>query len=165
MPKTPGALTEFLYEYVPPTQSLALGARTLVLSELAPCHEYIFKMRSKMVMLYGPTKRVIADAICSINVLARHVTLVFHHGARLRDPDALLRGGGKRMRHVVLKTQADLDSAALRRLIREARRQAGVKRPRGTSSADVVTRIKTTASARRSRSPWDMFGFSDDSTR
>jgi hypothetical protein len=161
VPKPPGGLIEFLYEYAPPTQSLALGARALVLSELAPCHEYIFKMRSKVVMLYGPTERVIADAICSIGVFARHVTLAFHDGAHLRDPDSLLRGGGKRMRHVALKTLADLDNASLRRLIRQARRQAGVRRPRGTSSDHVVTRIKTTSTARRSRSPWDMFG--DDS--
>ena len=163
MPKPPGALTEFLYEYAPPTQSLALGARTLVLSELAPCHEYIFKMRPKVVLLYGPTDRVIADAVCSLGVFARHVTLTFHRGARLSDPARILRGSGKIMRHVTLTSLADLDNVSVRKMLREARKDAGMKRPRGASSADVVTRIKPTSPARRSQSPWDMFGFSDSS--
>ena len=165
MPRPPAGLIEFLYAYAPPTQSLALGARALVLSELAPCHEYIFRMRSKVVLLYGPTERVIADAICSLGVFARHVTLTFHRGARLRDRSRLLRGSGKIMRHVTLKSLADLDDAALRKLLREARKEAGVKRPRTASPDAVVTRIKTTPPARRPAPGWDVFGFSDDPTR
>jgi len=160
MPKPPPALIEFLHPYAPPTQTLALGARALVLSELAPCHEYIFTMRSKVVLLYGPTERVIADAICSLGVFARHVTLTFHRGVRLPDPGGLLRGSGKIMRHVTLKTLADLESAGVRKLLREARKEAGVRRPRGASADGVVTRIKPAAGPRRPAAGWDVFGFS-----
>jgi len=163
MPKPPAALIEFLHRYEPPTQTLALGARALVLSELAPCHEYIFTMRSKVVLVYGPTERAIADAICSLAVFARHVTLTFHRGVHLRDPEGLLRGSGKIMRHVTLRAPADLENAGVRKLLSEARKEAGLKRPRGASAADVVTRIKTASPARRSQSPWDAFGFRDDS--
>ena len=158
MPKPPAGLTELLYGYAPATQSLALGARALVLSELAPCHEYVFKMRSKVVLLYGPTERVIADAVCSLGVFARHVTLTFHRGAQLPDPARILQGAGKIMRHVSWKSLADLDNADVRRLLREARKEAGMKRRRG-APADVVTRIKPASAARRPSGAWDLFGF------
>jgi len=160
MPKPPAALIEFLHRYEPPTQTLALGARALVLSELAPCHEYIFAMRSKVVLLYGPTERAIADAICSLGVFARHVTLTFHRGVHVPDPKRMLRGSGKIMRHVTLNASADLENAGVRTLLREARKEAGMKRPRGTPAADVVTRIKPASSPRRPASGFDMFGFS-----
>ena len=66
--------------------TLALGLREVVYQELAPCHEYIFEMRSKVVLLYGATERVIAHGICNINVFARHVLLGFPRGTDLDDP-------------------------------------------------------------------------------
>ena len=77
MTQAPRELLEFLHRYDPAIQSLALAVRTVVHQELAPCHEYIFEMRSKVVLLYGATEHVIADGICQIGVFARHVTLAF----------------------------------------------------------------------------------------
>jgi hypothetical protein len=61
MTKPPRELLEFLHRYDPAVRSLALGVRTVVHEEMAPCHEYIFAMRSKVVLLYGVTERVIED--------------------------------------------------------------------------------------------------------
>src|SRR5207237_2710183 len=85
MTKPPAELLEFLYRYDSPTQSLALGLRKVVLDEMAPCHEYIFEMRSKVVLVYAATERVLADGICAINVYRKHVLLGFFHGAELKD--------------------------------------------------------------------------------
>ena len=82
--KPPAELLEFLYRYDGPVQTLVLGLRQVVHEEMAPCHEYIFAMRSKVVLLYGATARVIADGICNISVFARHVTLGFSRGAELK---------------------------------------------------------------------------------
>ena len=73
----PPELNEFLFRYDSAVQSLALGLRAVVLSEMAPCHEYIFSMRGKVVLLYGPTERVIKDAVCMIAVFRRHANLTF----------------------------------------------------------------------------------------
>src|SRR5438034_10222045 len=80
MTKPPPELLEFLYRHDPAVQSLALGLRKVVLEEMAPCHEYIFTMRAKVVLLYGETERVIKENICGISVVARHVNLGFHLG-------------------------------------------------------------------------------------
>lgn len=55
-----------------------------------------------------------------VNVFAAHVNVGFFHGASLRDPEHLLQGSGKRMRHVKLRPGAATNSAALARLIEAA---------------------------------------------
>src|SRR5918996_4699589 len=103
MIKPPRELLEFLYRYDHHVQSLALGLRTVVHEEMAPCHEYIFEMRSKVVLLYGSTEHVIADGMCNIGVFRKHVTLGFTRGAELKDPASLLKGSSKLMRHIGLR--------------------------------------------------------------
>ena len=154
MTKPPGQLLEFLHQYTPAIQSLALGLRTVVLDEMAPCHEYIFAMRSKVVLLYAATERVIADGICSINVFTKHVTLAYHRGADLADRRGLLQGTGKKMRHVRLTRLSDLHQPELRAYLREARTRAGVKRRRTPTPDDVVTRVKTKSASKPPVWPW-----------
>jgi hypothetical protein len=148
MTRPPPELLEFLYRYDPGIQSLALGLRKVVHEELAPCHEYIFAMRSKVVLLYGATERVIADGICNISVFRRHVLLGFPRGADLDDPAGVLQGTGKGMRHVTLKRLSELDRPEIRRYLRRARQQAGLKRRRDRTAAEVVTRVKRKSPAR-----------------
>jgi hypothetical protein len=52
-----------------------------------------------------------------------HVNLGFYFGATLPDPDRLLIGDGKRMRHVKITNQQDIHRRALKRLIRTALQQ------------------------------------------
>ncbi len=144
MTQAPRELLEFLHRYDPAIQSLALAVRTVVRQELAPCHEYIFEMRSKVVLLYGATEHVIADGICQIGVFARHVTLAFPRGVDFHDPAGILEGSGKRMRHIRVKRLSDLDRPEIRAFLRQARRRAGLKRRRGDAGGEVVTRVKQT---------------------
>ena len=55
-----------------------------------------------------------------VNVFTSHVNVGFFQGAALPDPARLLRGEGKRMRHVKLRPGTAIDSAALSRLIKTA---------------------------------------------
>jgi len=142
MTRPPRELLEFLHRYAPAIQSLALGVRTVVHQELAPCHEYIFEMRSKVVLLYGATEHVIVDGICQIGVFARHVTLAFPRGADLHDPAGILEGSGKGMRHIRVKKLSDLDRPEIRAFLRQARKRAGLKRRRDQTGDQVVTRVK-----------------------
>ena len=142
MTKPPRELVDFLYRHDPAIQSLALGLRKVVLEEMAPCHEYIFAMRSKVVLMYGGTDQVIKDNICSINVFTKHVNLGFRRGADLKDGRGVLQGAGKTWRHVSLKKLSELDRPELRQYLREARKRAGLKRPRVRTEGDVMTRVK-----------------------
>jgi len=149
MTKPPPELLEFLYRHDPAIQSLALGLRKVVLEEMAPCHEYIFEMRSrvlekrsKVVLVYGPTARVIKDGICIISVFTKHVNLGFQHGVDLDDEHGALQGTGKAFRHISLKRLSELDRPEIRQLLRQARKRAGHRRTRRPTADDVVTRVK-----------------------
>jgi len=56
-------------------------------------------------------------AFAYIASFSSHVNLGFFHGADLPDPQGLLRGSGKFMRHVKLRPEEDVDRAALSALI------------------------------------------------
>jgi hypothetical protein len=52
-----------------------------------------------------------------VNVFTSHVNVGFFQGAALRDPERLLQGTGKFMRHVKLRPGTVTNDAELRRLI------------------------------------------------
>ena len=144
MDAPPRELLEFLYRYDRGVQTLALGLRKVIHEEMAPCHEYIFAMRSKVVLLYGSTEHVIADGICNIGVFRKHVTLGFTRGADLKGPARILQGSGKLMRHITVKKLSELDRPEIRAFLRQARRHAGLKRRNPPTPAEVLTRVKPT---------------------
>jgi hypothetical protein len=55
-----------------------------------------------------------------VNTFRSHVNVGFFNGAVLRDPASLLKGTGKRMRHVKLKPSFEIDSSSLTALIHAA---------------------------------------------
>lgn len=138
----PAQLIDFLARHETATRSLAIGLRRIVLDTIAPCHEYVFKMRSKVVLLYGATSRVIADGICQIAVFRHHVTLVFPEGIDLEDPAGMLRGTGTTMRHLRVVASTDLDRPEIRSLLRQARSLASPGEQASRGRPEVVTRFK-----------------------
>jgi hypothetical protein len=55
-----------------------------------------------------------------VNTFTSHTSVGFFRGAALRDPARMLEGSGKFMRHMKLRPGAEVDAAALRRLIEAA---------------------------------------------
>jgi hypothetical protein len=76
-----------------------------------------------------PTACVGDAAFGYANVFSAHVNVGFFRGVDLPDPQRLLEGTGKAMRHVKVRPGVDVESDALRRLIEAAyldmRRRAG----------------------------------------
>jgi hypothetical protein len=67
-----------------------------------------------------PTACIADAAFAYINAFKAHVNVGFFHGAELTDPAGLLEGTGKYMRHVKLRPDRDIDTAALSKLIETA---------------------------------------------
>ncbi|MEH0167019.1 DUF1801 domain-containing protein [Paucibacter sp. JuS9] len=57
-----------------------------------------------------------------INAFTAHVNIGFFHGAALPDPEGLLQGAGKEMRHVKLKPGEPVNRAAVQALVQAAYR-------------------------------------------
>src|SRR6267142_2090110 len=120
----PKELLEFLRRYDPAVGNLVLRVRDFVRKEIAPPHEYILNVSYTVAMGYGPTARV-SDTVCMIGAYSSHVNLGFNEGTEVEDPYRLLQGTGKKIRHVKIKTEADLSHPGIRELLREAWQQAG----------------------------------------
>jgi hypothetical protein len=69
---------------------------------------------------HHPTACVGDAAFGYVNVFTSHVNIGFFHGATLDDPDHILQGSGRFMRHVKASPGNLPDSAALKRLIKAA---------------------------------------------
>lgn len=85
--------------------------------------QLVYDNYNALAIGFGPSERA-SEAIFSIALYPRWVTLFFLQGAGLPDPGRLLKGGGKVVRHIVLTSAADLDQAAIQQLMAEALRRA-----------------------------------------
>jgi len=147
--KPPAELVEFLKPYDRKIQKLALDLRSIVVTEFGPCYENIYDAYSAVAMGYGSSQRL-SDGICHIAVYERGVNLGFFQGASLADPEGALEGTGKRIRHLSLKTQADLKRPEilvfLRRALALASEDAhklGENFELGTEPGSVVSTVKS----------------------
>ncbi len=64
-----------------------------------------------------PTACINDAAFAYVNVFKVHVNVGFFRGAEIADPDGLLEGTGKFMRHVKLRPGYDVDASAMKTLI------------------------------------------------
>lgn len=118
----PPALIKFLKPYDRAIQDLALKLRSLVLDEMAPCYENIYDAYNAVAIGYGSSDRL-QDGVFHVAVYAQHVNLGFNHGATMDDPLGILKGSGKHIRHITIKTPADLAKPEVRAYVRRARKR------------------------------------------
>ena len=71
------------------------------------------------------------NPFCFYMVGKHHVTFGLHFGTSLADPEGLLEGTGKNIRHVKLRTVEDLEQKGLRKLVAAASRLEGMRPMRG----------------------------------
>jgi hypothetical protein len=91
---------------------VAKAVRALVKKAVAGCEEYVNPWKIPTFDLNGP--------LCFYMVAKEHVIFGFMRGAMLRDPGELLEGTGKYLRHVKLRSVADVRRPGVRSLLEEA---------------------------------------------
>ena len=67
-----------------------------------------------------PTACVGDAAFAYVDAFKAHVNVGFFRGAEIADPDGLLEGSGRFMRHVKLRPEDEVDAGALLKLIETA---------------------------------------------
>jgi hypothetical protein len=136
---------KLLTPYAEAIQKLALAARKLILEEAPRASEFVYEVYT-IADNFTFTERP-GDAFVFTTAHANWVNLGFHLGALLPDPDGLLRGDGKRIRHVRIAQPADLEAAGIRELLRAAIELA--ERPEGKGPAPRVVVHRAQASRKR----------------
>jgi hypothetical protein len=123
-PKSPEQqLEEFIARYSPEIGSLARAAIARMRARLPGAIEPVYDNYNTLVVGFGPNERA-SDAIFSIVLYPRWVSLFFLQGADLPDPDRLLKGSGTVARHLVLEEAEDLDKPALQEMLTRALERA-----------------------------------------
>jgi hypothetical protein len=118
-------LQTFIDRYTPEIAALARACLKKMRARLPGAAQLVYDNYNALVVGFGPSKRP-SEAIFSLALYPRWVTLFFLQGAGLPDPDTVLQGSGKVARHVVLASAADLDSPAIQSLMTVALNRAKV---------------------------------------
>lgn len=114
MEERPQTFEEIMKGHTPPVARLARSLKRLVRTAAPTLHEELMPGYAR----YWNEHTIVA----ALTVHRDHVNLQFFFGTELTDPDGVLVGAGKRLRHVTLREPADLRPMYLSRLVRQAAR-------------------------------------------
>jgi hypothetical protein len=107
---------EFFSDYSPKVEAIALRARDLIFSLLPDATEHVDT--GNKVVAYGTGGRM-KGMVFYISAHKAHANIGLF-GADLPDPNGIMEGTGKRLRHVKLRSPEDVDRPALRSLLETA---------------------------------------------
>ena len=134
-------IASFFAKYDPATRTLGKALRAKLRARLPGLLElvYVYDRQSSLVLSYSPTETG-SEAVCALALYPRRVNLFFAGGARLSesDPNRLLQGRGKSVRHVVLTSVADFDRAEIDVLVAAALKLSKVRLGASTKGSVVI---------------------------
>jgi hypothetical protein len=96
-----GQLDRFIDKYSPEIRALARAVLARMRARLPGAVELVYDNYNALVIGFGPTERP-SEAILSIVLYPRWVSLCFLNGAKLPDPHKLLKGSGTKVRHLLV---------------------------------------------------------------
>jgi hypothetical protein len=111
-------IAAFLAIDLRPVGPLAMALRAVVLEAAPELTERIFRNHAS-ALWFGTGPRM-DEMTLYVAMASRHVNLGFCRGASLPDPDGVLEGSGKMMRHIKFRAERDLERPFVRPLIRAA---------------------------------------------
>ena len=139
----------FLDRYTPEISAQGRAALAKMRERLPGTVEMVYDNYNALVIGLGPTDRP-SEAIFSVVVYPRWVTLCFLQGAKVTDPQKRLQGSGKQVRHIRLESADDLDTPGVRDLITRAL-ECATRPIDGTGDGRLI--IKSISPKQRPRRP------------
>jgi Domain of unknown function (DU1801) len=117
-------LLSYLAPYDPDISNLTLAVREVVLEEAPQAIEFISKGYA-LAIGYSFTGKPLKDGFCHIVAYSTHVNLGFNRGALMPDPNRILVGKGKSIRHITIRNESELERPFVRRYLQAAIDQIG----------------------------------------
>jgi Domain of unknown function (DU1801) len=111
---------------------LTLALREMVLEEAPEAIESIVKSYA-VAIGFSFTGKPLKDGFCHIVAYATHVNLGFNRGALLPNPNRILIGKGKSIRHMTIRNHSELENPVVRRFLQAAIEQVSAS-PAPTNS-------------------------------
>jgi hypothetical protein len=113
-----GTFEQVLGKASPEIQNIAKELRSLV-AEIHPGVTEVSWGRQRIAG-YGVGPKKMSEQFCYIAPLKNHVNFGFFYGADLDDPNGLLEGTGKNLRHIKIKSEFEVKNPALKKLLKQA---------------------------------------------
>ena len=134
-------LASYFAKYEPAMVKLGKALRAKLRARLPGLFEivYVYENQNALVISYSPTEHGY-EGLCSFALYPDRVHLYFAQGALLSksDPNKLLQGRGKTVRHVVLNTVADFDRAEIEVLMVAALKLAKLRLDASATSSVII---------------------------
>jgi len=118
-------LASFLAKFTPEVAALAEALLGEMRRRYPMALELVYDNYNALAIGFGPSERA-SEAIFSIAVFPRWVSLFFLQGKGLPDPDRILRGSGNVARHIRMPSPATFDEPAVQELMKQALARAKV---------------------------------------
>jgi hypothetical protein len=118
-------LNAFIDKYTPEMAATARQCLKKMRARLPGAIQLVYDNYNALAIGFSPSERS-SEAIFSIVLFPRYVTLFFLQGKKVPDPNKLLQGSGKVVRTIRLEKAADLDKPAVEELISSALKSAKV---------------------------------------
>ena len=123
MDNTEEQIVKFLEPFNSEIASLAQQLRDHLKKETKATIELVGNSTISLNIGYGFTEKA-WDCFCAIIIYSKHINISFPSGAFLSDPQGLLQGTGKRIRHIKIKEFNDIKVPVVKNLLLEARNKA-----------------------------------------
>lgn len=142
-------LSSFIDKFTPEVAALTRALLEQMKARIPGATIMVYDNYNALAIGFGPNEKA-GQAILSLAVMPRWVTLCFLWGVHLSDPQKLLKGGGSRVRHVRLFAPDALDDPKIEALIAEALEKADV--PINPARPELLI-IKSISAKQRPRRP------------
>jgi hypothetical protein len=113
-----GSFDELLHSVDPTLAQIAYRLREIII-KLHPQAVEVVRLGDNAAS-YGLGPKKMSEAYCYIMPQKQWVNLGFYHGVALPDPQGLLEGSGKRLRHVKVHSLAAIEQPAVSALVAAA---------------------------------------------
>jgi hypothetical protein len=141
-------LDNFLDAFTPEISAFARVALAKMRQRLPHAVEMIYDNYNALACGFGPTEKT-SEAIFSIAVFPKNVSLFFLQGAVLPDPKGLLQGEGNVVRYIRLKDEDTLDHSDVKAMMTTALKMAKVPMDKKTQYKLVIKSVSAKQRLRR----------------
>jgi hypothetical protein len=112
-------LDSFIDKFTPEVAALTRALLDKMKARVPGATIMVYDNYNALAIGFGPSEKA-GQAVFSLAVMPRWVTLCFTWGVRLPDPHGLLNGSGNQVRHVRLHTPEAFDDPRIQDLIEAA---------------------------------------------
>lgn len=150
-PPTPEKqLASFIAKFTPDMAKRIRAARAKMRKRIPQAIEMVYDNYNFFVIGYGPNEKA-GDAIFSLAAQAKGLSLCFLQGAKLPDPQRLLRGSGNLVRNIRLETADTLDLSDVDALITTALKRAKTPLPADGKHQLIIKSVSAKQRPRRAK--------------